>query len=192
MKKIITISITIIILSTFVYSFTEDEYIYKSGIKFYRLKKFEYAVREFNKLLGEYPESVYAHKALYFKGISEFYLAGDKSEDLDLVEDIFNRYIKEYPDGEYFYSALKWIGDIYYYSKDYETALDKYSDALSTHPESNLNDKIMYNQSRCHEKLGKYVLAKTILERILTQYPETTLKKQIDFDIKRLEEVISK
>ncbi|MDD3626714.1 MAG: tetratricopeptide repeat protein [bacterium] len=193
MKRIIFILIIILIASSIAYADESAEYIYKKAMKFYMIKKFEYALIEFDKMIQVYPENELTHKAVFFKGVSLFYLCKNNNDSaLSEVEEIFKDYIRKYPDKEYFPSSVKWVGDIYYLTGDYETAVEKYLDSLEKYPLLEVNDMIMYNLAKCREKQEKYVLAKTILERILEKYPETDLKKQIEFDLNRLNTILDK
>ena len=64
---------------------------------------------------------------------------------------------------------------------DYKAAIARYQDYLKAYPKDPGNDRVLYQLSRAHEQGGDLETALKTLDRIATEYPQTTHKDEVQF-----------
>jgi soluble lytic murein transglycosylase len=120
------------------------------------------AVSYYEKLLSEYPSSSYGDDALYRMG--RVYSIDDKAEQ---AINSFQRVFEEYPSGDKTDEALWELGWIQYKSGDWIGAKTSFSNMASLYKGTSLQEKALYWQAKCHEKLGQDDEAVDICRQII-------------------------
>ncbi len=87
-------------------------------------------------------------------------LCSDKNYSLAKTEIL--KFLQKYPDGQYKQKAIYLLAEVYYNSKEYDKALQRYEEAEKLLPE--YNDKIVLGRAKCYYNLGELSKAKVLLD----------------------------
>jgi tol-pal system protein YbgF len=85
----------------------------------------------------------------------------------------FQNFLKQYPDSEYSDNAQFWIGESYYFEKKYEKAILEYEKVVKNYPKGSKVPYAMLKQGLSFLNLGEKASARSILQQIITEYPNT-------------------
>ena len=89
----------------------------------------------------------------------------------------FREFIKVFPDTEYSDNAQFWIGECYYFEKNYEKAILEYESVIKNYPKGNKVPNALLKQALSFIKLGDKSSAKLLLQRVIKDYPNTSPAK---------------
>jgi soluble lytic murein transglycosylase len=134
------------------------------------------AISYYQKLLNLFPGSNdYCHKALY--EIGEIYFL---RKDLANAISYFQKVLSDYPDGNKLSDTLWKLGWMQYRSADYSSAIATFSDYASSFEGTSLEEKGLFWQAKCHQKLGENGKAATLYLKIinLNSYSYYTFKSR--------------
>lgn len=128
-----------------------DAALYKLGLIYFDIKKFEKSRSRLNILVDEYPMSEYSGQALYW--IGESYVEEEQSDDAVkmLEESLAKRKGNQYAD----YSIYS-LAYVHEKKGDYRKAVDYYDQLLSFHKESKFTSIAQFRIGYCYFKLKEY------------------------------------
>jgi len=86
----------------------------------------------------------------------------------------FQSFLKAFPHTEYSANAQFWIGECYYFEKNYEKAILEYEKVVKNHPEGNKVPQSLLKQGLSFLQLGDKASARLILQNVIKDYPNTS------------------
>ena len=86
----------------------------------------------------------------------------------------FRRFVKIFPSTEYSDNAQFWIGECYYFEKNYEKAILEYENVIKKYPKGNKVPNAFLKQALSFMELGDKASAKLLLQRVMKEYPNTS------------------
>ncbi len=89
----------------------------------------------------------------------------------------FQRFLKLFPDTEYSDNAQFWIGECYFFKKEYEKAILEYEKVIKNYPGGNKVSYSLLKQGQSFLKLGDKSSAKLLLQQVIKDYPNTNQAK---------------
>lgn len=107
------------------------------------------------------------------KGYNEAYeafKAGKYSE----ARNLFEKFLAAHGDSDYGDNAQFWIGETYFFEKDYERAILEYEKVIKNYPQGNKVPNALLKQGLSFLELGDKESAKLLLNRVVGEYPNTS------------------
>ncbi|MFW5926543.1 MAG: tol-pal system protein YbgF [Wenzhouxiangella sp.] len=89
----------------------------------------------------------------------------------------FNTFLEEYPDSTYAPNALYWLGETYYVTREFETALDIFDELLEDYPDSSKEGDALLKIGFSHYELEQFSEARAALEQVRSEHADTTLAR---------------
>jgi len=128
------------------------------------------AIKTFEVLVMEHPDSKYADDALHMIGSTyQYYL-----KQWDRALSSYQRLIKDYPESSYAPSDQLRIAEIYHYQlEDFPHAIVEYHRLLSLFKNWPDRDRILYRLALCFFELSDYRQVRTTLDLLLRDFPES-------------------
>jgi tol-pal system protein YbgF len=105
--------------------------------------------------------------------------------DLAIME--FNEYLSLFPDNPQAAEAQYWLGECYYGKKEYARAIPEFEKMEKNYPASDKLEEGLYKLARSYEETGTRQKAKSILQRIVKDYPKSLVAKQAQDRLKDLQ-----
>jgi len=143
-----------------------DDSLFFTGRALTNLDRTDDAISYYQELLNLFPGSNYCHKALY--EIGEIYFLKKDSAN---AASYFQKVFRDYPDGDNLSDALWKLGWIQYRSDDYNSAIATFSDYASSFEGTSLEEKGLFWQAKCYQKLGENGKAATLYLKIIDLNP---------------------
>jgi TolA-binding protein len=163
---------------------TRDEIPYILGTCYEKLEKYQRATEHYLRVVREFPESKYAHRAPYRLGI-QYRRRGDYAASIYW----FDQQSKLYSDGSLSERALFFKGIVYLFNmKEYEKAADVFDEYLELYAESENAPLALYDLALCYEGMGHDTEAIELLQAALAQYPESIYATDIADKLVELQE----
>lgn len=97
-----------------------------------------------------------------------------KKGDYNGARDKFRKFVEIFPSSEYSDNAQFWIGECYYFEKDYEKAILEYENVITKYPKGNKVPNALLKQALSFMELGDKASAKLLLQRVIKEYPNTS------------------
>ena len=97
-----------------------------------------------------------------------------KDGNYDKSRTEFKSFLAAYPDTEYAGNAQYWIGECYYFEKDYEQAILEYEKVSKNYPKGNKVSSALLKQGLSFLKLNDKTSARLILQQVIKDFPNTT------------------
>jgi tol-pal system protein YbgF len=85
----------------------------------------------------------------------------------------FKNFLATYPDTEYAGNAQFWIGECYFFEKNYEQAILEYEKVAKNYPKGNKVPYALLKQGLSFLNLGDKTSAKLLLQQVIKDYPNT-------------------
>jgi tol-pal system protein YbgF len=85
----------------------------------------------------------------------------------------FKNFLATYPDTEYAGNAQFWIGECYFFEKNYEQAILEYEKVAKNYPKGNKVPYALLKQGLSFLKLNDKISAKLILQQVIKDFPNT-------------------
>ena len=85
----------------------------------------------------------------------------------------FKNFLATYPDTEYAGNAQFWIGECYFFEKNYEQAILEYEKVVKNYPKGNKVPYALLKQGLSFLKLNDKTSAKLILQQVIKDFPNT-------------------
>jgi soluble lytic murein transglycosylase-like protein/TolA-binding protein len=139
-----------------------DDSLYYLGRSFTNLNLDADAISYYQKLVELFPTSSYSDDALYRTG--RIY---SLKEDFTNAASYFQRVSSDYPNGDKLADALWELGLIQYRSGDYSSAKNTFSNYASSYKGSSLEEKGLFWQAKCCQKLGENDKAADLYKKIV-------------------------
>jgi tol-pal system protein YbgF len=89
----------------------------------------------------------------------------------------FDRFLRDHPRSSYAPNALYWLGEVYYVTRDFETALEQFTKLQQTYPESSKQPDALLKIGFSHYELGQWDRARAALEQVIADYPGTNYSR---------------
>ncbi len=165
-------------------------------------KRYQEAFRALAIYLKQYPSSPFASNAEFLIADSYFNLS-----NFDLATKLYQQVISKYPQSEEKYLASRRLEklsslqnkkdnssleQIYkkaldkYYQKDYDSAIEEFSDFLTLYPSSELAPNCQYWLAESYYSLDKKSEALIEFEKVIKDYPESNKEKDSKIKIKMI------
>ena len=97
-----------------------------------------------------------------------------KNGQYDKSRTEFKNFLATYPDTEYAGNAQFWIGECYFFEKNYEQAILEYEKVSKNYPKGNKVPYALLKQGLSFLKLNDKTSAKLILQQVIKDFPNTT------------------
>ena len=98
----------------------------------------------------------------------------------------FKNFLATYPDTEYAGNAQFWIGECYFFEKNYEQAILEYEKVAKNYPKGNKVPYALLKQGLSFLKLNDKISAKLILQQVIKDFPNTN---QARIALSKLQEI---
>ena len=139
-----------------------DDSLFFTGRALTNLDQTDDAISYYKKLLNLFSNSNYCDDALYRIGRIYYF-----KENYTKAADYFQRVSSDYPDGDKTADALWELGWIKYMSADYDSASTAFSDYASSYKGTPLEEKGLFWQAKCHQKLEENDKAAALYRKII-------------------------
>ncbi|MDH5786385.1 MAG: tol-pal system protein YbgF [Chromatiales bacterium] len=98
----------------------------------------------------------------------------------------FRDFLKKYPNGRYAHIAQYWLGEAAYARRNFSQAIKDYQALLDNHPRSGKRADAMLKIGYSYQELKRIDDAKTMMERLIELYPDSTEAGQARNQLRRL------
>ncbi len=161
-----------------------DDSLFFTGRALTNLNSTDDAISYYQKLLKLFPSSNYCDDALY--RIGRIY---SLKESYKNAASYFQRVSTDYPNGDKLSDALWELGWIKYMSADYDSASTAFSDYASSYKGTQLEEKGLFWEAKCQQKLGENDKAAALYQQIInlnsySYYTFTSYETLAGMDIK--------
>ena len=85
----------------------------------------------------------------------------------------FHRFIARYPAGSYADNAQYWLGETYYITRDFESAVREFERLIGTYPNSGKLTHAMLKIGYAHDELGNRAEAEGALDALVSRFPQS-------------------
>ncbi len=109
------------------------------------------------------PEQLYEQALAFIRNDNRF------KDGRTLLEE----FVSKYPQHELYVNALYWIGESYYGDKEYEMAILQFQDVISKYGQHPKAPAAMLKQALAFNALGDAGNARTTMQKLLDEYPDT-------------------
>ena len=124
------------------------------------------AITEYEKILKEYPDSLFRRETLYDKGWA-YYQKGD----VDSGTEVHRMFLREFPEDERSPGILLKIGQEALKGGKYNEAIELYAAFLENYPKTPQRQFAMYQRARAFYEAGRYQEAIDEYKAILEDFP---------------------
>lgn len=89
----------------------------------------------------------------------------------------FDRFLVDHPQSAYAPNALYWLGEVYYVTRDFQTALDQFTRLLEVYPDSSKQADALLKIGYSNYELENWPQARSALEQVIADYPGTNYSR---------------
>ncbi|NKI35499.1 tol-pal system protein YbgF [Wenzhouxiangella sp. XN79A] len=89
----------------------------------------------------------------------------------------FDRFLQDHPQSSLAPNALYWLGEVYYVTRDFETALGQFNDLLERYPGSGKEPDALLKIGFSHYELEHWIEARAALQQVAEQFPGTNYSR---------------
>jgi tol-pal system protein YbgF len=86
----------------------------------------------------------------------------------------FRKFLGEYPTGKFADNAQYWLGESYYVTRNFNSALREFNTLVDGHPDSQKITHALLKIGYIHDELGQKEKAREILTDLTNNYPQST------------------
>lgn len=97
-----------------------------------------------------------------------------KAGRYDQAAKSFRKFLAEYPTGKFADNAQYWLGESYYVTRNFDSALREFNTLVSSHPDSQKVSHSLLKIGYIHDELGQKEKAREILTGLTNDYPQST------------------
>jgi len=151
---------------------------FDKAMSYYNVQDYMNAIIEFEKVLNDYSDSIYADDAQYYLTLSYKYLHYYSKAILEFENLLLNYTYSAFADDAQFN-----IGDCYYIVGNYDQALIEYQKVIDNYPESDWVDDAQYSISHTYFKLNLYSPAISSFQKVVNNYPFSEFADDAQFYI---------
>uniref|UniRef100_A0A7C4Y5H1 Tetratricopeptide repeat protein n=1 Tax=candidate division WOR-3 bacterium TaxID=2052148 RepID=A0A7C4Y5H1_UNCW3 len=141
---------------------------YRVGRAYLRLWDMK-ALKYFKDIYYNYPNSDFSDDAVYLLG--KTYL---NINSLDSATKYLFKLIVDYPESRWTPFGLKYLGDIYFYRKDFSKANMFYENAMKMNLPKTFLDEIQYKNEYASFMMGRYKSDVDFYKSFISKYPENS------------------
>jgi tol-pal system protein YbgF len=98
----------------------------------------------------------------------------------------FQQYLQTYPQGRYVDNAQYWLGEAYYVTRDFSTALGEFNRVVAEFPESQKVPDAMLKIGYVHYELKQWDQARETLTEVAERVPGTTIARLAEQRLQRM------
>ena len=153
------------------------------GDCFYKKKDYQEAIREYEKLVANFPQSELVPETIYMIAQS-FTSPGQEEKALERYEEL----VSSHPRSSWADVAIFEKGKLRERLGNPTGSIEEYGRIISHYPNSNLRDKAYWQMSRCLMKSGDHSLASEALVKLIEEYPDRELAGDSQYWLGKLEE----
>ena len=181
MKKIYILSfLFIFLIITALFSETTDnKFINANDI--FRKGNISKALQQYKEITSETSDIELINKSKFKIAVCYYYLK-DYTKCIEMLDKVIslktNISIKD--------KAIRFKGDVYYFKKQYKTAIDTYKRIIESHTTSKELFTAKLQTARCYMKLNEKDKAMDLLLKMQDEYKDSKYIKQIEFYLKRV------
>jgi tetratricopeptide (TPR) repeat protein len=157
-----------------------DEAVFIRGKIYSDTGGYEDALREFGRLMEEYPGSSFAAEALY----QSAWLREETGEN-EKAAVLYSRFARKYPDDERSPAMLIKAAQMYRRLGNTEAAVSSYKELLSVYPEDQMRERAMFQLGALFVEEGMDRKGIDILENFIEVYPDSEVKGYALFSLGR-------
>ncbi len=89
----------------------------------------------------------------------------------------FDRFLRDHPNSSFAPNAQYWLGEVYYVTRDFETALGQFERLLSAYPDSSKEADALLKIGFSQYELSRWAEARAALEQVVANYPGTNFSR---------------
>jgi len=97
-----------------------------------------------------------------------------KAGRYDQAAKAFQKFLAEYPTGKFTDNAQYWLGESYYVTRNFDSALREFNTLVSDHPDSQKVTHALLKIGYIHDELGQKDKAREFLTDLTKNYPQST------------------
>jgi tol-pal system protein YbgF len=97
-----------------------------------------------------------------------------KEGEYEKSREAFEDFLRQHPNTEFSDNAQFWLGECYYFEKQYERAIVEYDKVVKNFPGGNKVSNALLKQGLSFLKLGDKKTAKLLLQQVTKDYPNTS------------------
>jgi outer membrane assembly lipoprotein YfiO len=168
---------------------------YLKALSYMEIKEYPLAAVELQILRKDYPTSLLLEDADFQEGVAHFRQVGRVERDLSGAEEArihFRRFLNTFPDSKYRDQVLDYLeeisdlfvrkrlraADVYQHLGRHEAVALVLDATLVEEPQSSLLDQVLFLRARNAVKLGDVEVAETCYQRIVQEYPDSSLAER--------------
>jgi len=151
---------------------------FDKAMSYYNDQDYVNAIIEFEKVLNDFPNCIYADDAQYYLALSYKHLHYYNSAILE-----FENFLSAYTHSAFADDAQFNIGDCYYAMDNYQQAQIEYQKVIDDYPNSDLADDAQYSISHTYLELELYNPAISSFQKVVNNYPFSEFADDAQFYI---------
>jgi tol-pal system protein YbgF len=97
-----------------------------------------------------------------------------KAGRYDQAAKSFQKFLGVYPDGKFSDNAQYWLGESYYVTRNFDSALREFDKLITQHPDSQKFTHALLKIGYIHDELGQKEKARDVLTDLTKNYPRST------------------
>ena len=98
----------------------------------------------------------------------------------------FQAYLEQYPQGRFVDNAQYWLGEAYYVTRDFTTALGEFNRVVAEFPDSQKVPDALLKIGYVHYELGQWDQARETLTTVAERVPGTTIARLAEQRLQRM------
>ncbi len=158
---------------------------YKTALTMFQIRKYEDAIKLFDKFIKDHPESKYLDHILYLKAEAEFSIVfnSERNPVFEKALEAYLRAVRQFPKSKFFDHALYKIAYIYDRMDYVLEARNLYQGGIKRNSRSMYNDARESGLATMLMKTGNYDEAYSAFNKFLKKVPQDPNAKKALFDI---------
>ncbi|HZJ92251.1 MAG TPA: tol-pal system protein YbgF [Thiopseudomonas sp.] len=109
-----------------------------------------------------------------------------KARDFETAKKAFNAFLNKYPNSQYAGNAQYWLGEVYLVDGDLQSAGQAFALVTNNYPQHNKVPDSLYKLADVERRLGHADKARTIMQQVVAQYPNTSAAQLAQQDLRKL------
>ena len=89
----------------------------------------------------------------------------------------FDRFLRDHPNSSFAPNAQYWLGEVYYVTRDFETALSQFNRLLTAYPSSSKEPDALLKIGFSHYELQQWPEARAALEQVIAANPGSNFSR---------------
>ena len=97
-----------------------------------------------------------------------------KAGRYDQAAKSFQQFLADYPESKFADNAQYWLGESYYVTRNFDSAMREFGMLIKQHPESQKLTHALLKVGYIHDELGQKEKAREVLTQLTINYPQST------------------